>query len=92
MVLSTYVSTLAYQLSLPDGIRENEQQLFAAVKQWLRDQLDWLLVLDQIEDITLIDLLVSPSSRGHVLLTTRLQDTRKRAFSLFISSMDINAR
>ncbi len=86
------MSTLAYQLSLPDGIRENEQQLFAAVKQWLRDQLDWLLVLDQIEDITLIDLLVSPSSRGHVLLTTRLQDTRKRAFSLFISSMDINAR
>ena len=91
MVLSTYISTIANQLSLPDGVRENEQQLFAAVKQWLRDQPDWLLVLDQIEDITLVDALIPPYSQGHVLLTTRLQDTRKRAFALPIPSMNINA-
>lgn len=90
-VLSTYVSLLADRLSLPNAIRQDEQQLFATIKQWLREQPGWLLVLDQIEDMTLIDLLVPPLSSGHALLTTRAQDTRKRASLLSIPSMDINA-
>lgn len=90
-VLSTYVRTLAGQLSLPDSIRQDEQQLFATIKQWLHDQPDWLLVLDQIEDMTLLDLIVPPLSSGRVLLTTRARNTRNHIAILPVSSMDIDS-
>lgn len=90
-VLSTSISSLADRLSVPQSIRQDEQQLFATIKQWLRDRPGWLLVLDQIEDMTLVDLIVPPLSSGHVLLTTREQNTRKRASMLPVPSMDINA-
>ena len=90
-VLSTYVRTLADRLSLPDSIRQDEQQLFATIKQWLRDQPSWLLVLDQIEDMTLLDLIVPPLSSGHVLLTTRVRNTKNYASILPVSSMDIDS-
>ncbi|MBV9615330.1 MAG: tetratricopeptide repeat protein [Ktedonobacteraceae bacterium] len=91
MMLSTYAHTLADQLSLPAAVRENEAQFFAAVKQWLQERPRWLLVLDQIQDITLVDLIVPRSSSGHVLLTTRIYNTGKRAFALFVPSMDTDA-
>ncbi len=87
--LSSYVNTLADRLSLPNAVRENELQFFAAVKQWLRDRPRWLLVLDQIQDIDLIDLIVPSYSRGNVLLTMRTESTRKHA--LFVPSMDVDA-
>ena len=89
-VFSMEVSKLADQFSLSDNDYEDEQQLFTAFKYWLQDQPTWLLVLDQIVDMTLVDLIVPPSSRGHVLLTTRTQATRKRASAISITSMDID--
>jgi tetratricopeptide (TPR) repeat protein len=90
-MLSTYVNSLADQLSLPNAMRENERQFFAACKQWLRDRPRWLLVLDQIEDMTLIDLMVPPSSNGHVLLTMRKPNTWKGALDLPVPSLDVEA-
>ncbi len=91
MMLSTYMTILADQLLLPNAVRENELQFFAAVKKWLRDRPRWLLVLDHIKDITLVDLIVPPSSSGHVLLTMRTQNTQKRASILLVPSMDTDA-
>ncbi len=90
-VFSTEVSKLADQLSLSDKNHEDEQQLFTAFKRWLQDQPTWLLVLDQIVDVTMVDLIVPSRSNGHVLLTTRTQATRKRASAVSITSMPIDA-
>ncbi|WP_165423834.1 FxSxx-COOH system tetratricopeptide repeat protein [Ktedonosporobacter rubrisoli] len=90
-MLSTYVNILSDHLAVPSAVRENERQFFAAVKQWLRDRPHWLLVLDQIEDMSLIDLIVPRLSSGHVLLTMRMPNTRKGILDLPVSSMDINA-
>ncbi len=90
-MLSTYMSILVDRLSLPNAVREDEQQFFVAVRQWLQEQPGWLLVLDHIKDMTLVDLIVPPYSSGHVLLTTRTQSTRKRAFALLVPSMSVDA-
>ena len=93
IMLNTDMLTLANRISLPSAVRENERQFFDAIKQWLRDRPNWLLVLDHIQDkdITLVDLIIPRSSSGHVLLTTRTYNTKKRAFVLFVPSMDDDA-
>ncbi|QBD77802.1 toll/interleukin-1 receptor domain-containing protein [Ktedonosporobacter rubrisoli] len=85
--LSAEVSALADLISLPQKEHFNETQLFAAVKRWLQSQPNWLLVLDQIEDISLLDLLTPTQGNGHVLLTTRTQATGTLATALPIAKM-----
>ena len=89
-VLGKDVRSLVEQFSLPNEYHEDELQLFSAFRQWLQDQSSWLLVLDQIDDVVLIDLVVPLQSRGHVLLTTRMQALGKRASPILITSMDID--
>jgi tetratricopeptide (TPR) repeat protein len=90
-VLGKEVSALADQLSLPYDDREDESLLFASMKRWLQDQSSWLLVLDQLMDMALLDLIVPAQSGGHVLLTTRSQATGKRASTIPITSMSVDA-
>jgi tetratricopeptide (TPR) repeat protein len=90
-VLSTEVDTLADRLALPGKDRMDEQELFTAVKRWLQDHPAWLLVLDQIEDMSLVDLIVPLRSNGHVLLTTRMQATGTLASAVPIMEMDMDA-
>jgi tetratricopeptide (TPR) repeat protein len=89
-LLSKDVSTYTTRFSLPEEDGENENLLFASFKQWLQDQPGWLLVLDYLEDIDLIDLVVPSQSSGHVLLTTRKQATGRHAFPIIIKSMDVD--
>lgn len=90
--LNGEVSALVERLALPRQEREDEEQLFAALKRWLQNQpTSWLLVLDHIDDNTLIDLLVPAQSNGHVLLTTRTQTTGGAASILPITQMDSTA-
>lgn len=89
-LLSKEVSAHAAHLSLPEADEKNEKHLFAAFKRWLQDKPGWLLVLDFLEDITLLDLIIPQHSRGHVLLTTRKQATGGRASPVTISSMDVD--
>ena len=90
-VMSVEVSKLADRFSLPSSVRQDEPQLFDAIKQRLRDLPNWLLVLDQIEDMNLVNLIIPPLSGGRVLLTTRVRDTKRRGTLLPIPSMDPDA-
>jgi hypothetical protein len=89
--LSQDVSTYALQISLPEKDEENEKLLFDSFKRWLKDQSDWLLVLDHLEDFDLIDLVIPTQSKGHVLFTTLLQATGRYALPLAIPSMEVDA-
>ena len=89
-ILSTEVSKFADHFSPSERYDEDEQQLFSAFQHWLQEQPTWLLVLDQIADMTLLDLIIPAHSHGHVLLTTRSQATRKRASAVSITSMSID--
>jgi TIR domain/NB-ARC domain len=90
-VFGSEVRILAAQLPLPQKDWQDEQEIFSAIHRWLQNQPSWLLVLDQIEDIKLLDLIVPLHSNGHVLLTTHIQATGRRASTISVTSMDTNA-
>jgi tetratricopeptide (TPR) repeat protein len=89
--LNAQLSSIAGHLMIPQKDREDEQRLFAAFKLWLQNRQNWLLVLDQIEEMTLVDLIVPRYSDGQVLLTTRKQATGRRGNIISIASMDTDA-
>ncbi len=84
------MNTLAERLAFTEQDRANEDRLFAAVKHWLQSQPSWLLVLDHLDDFTLMNLIVPLQGNGHVLLTTS-QTTRDIASMLSIMPMDTDA-
>ena len=90
-VFNAEVNTLADKIPLSSKDRENEQRLFAALQRWLQNQVRWLLVLDHLEDMTLVNSIVPAQSEGHVLLTTHTQVTRGIASTLSIPSLSTEA-
>src|SRR5207248_1121763 len=52
---------------------QESARVIAAVKDWLRANTGWLLILDNADDLALSRDFLPPSVNGHVLLTTRAQ-------------------
>jgi tetratricopeptide (TPR) repeat protein/DNA-binding XRE family transcriptional regulator len=77
---------LAALLDLP---QHQPQQVMQAVRQWLGEQRDWLLILDNIEDLALIQQVVPAIHQGHLLLTTRAQATGTLAQNIPLKKMDL---
>lgn len=73
--LSTEYVRLA-QLLQVEGRDEKDQQItIKAFKRWLASQRDWLLILDNADDVEMVrDFLPDgPHINGHIILTTRAQ-------------------
>jgi tetratricopeptide (TPR) repeat protein len=74
-------------LGIPILEDTDQDQLIRAVKRWLSEHSNWLLVLDNVEDFELVLNLLPVVRRGHVLLITRAQDTGGTAKSIEIDRM-----
>ena len=62
------------QLAPVFGIVErDQQQIVEAVKRWLNQHTGWLLILDNVEDVTTLQTLLPSMPEGSILLTTRSQ-------------------
>ena len=74
-LLSDYVK-LATLLEVPGRDEQDQHKTVEAVKDWLSRQRDWLLILDNADDLELAaDYLPGGNStNGYVLLTTRAQN------------------
>ena len=60
-------------LKLPEKDELVQQIVVSAVKRWLENHTDWLLILDNIEDLAILEDFIPSTNRGHILLTTRTQ-------------------
>jgi tetratricopeptide (TPR) repeat protein/DNA-binding XRE family transcriptional regulator len=78
---------LAADLDLPGNKDQDPNRVVAAVQNWLRQYLDWLLILDNIEDLGLVNSFVPPDHLGFVLLTTRMRVTERVAPALQLDCM-----
>ncbi len=87
--LSSGILSLADQLGLPAHHNLNEQQRFAAIKQWLQHHDRWLVVLDGLDDIPIMDQFIPLYSNGHVLLTTQSQATGQFAIAIAVDQMTL---
>ncbi len=88
-LLSAGMLSLADQPGIPAHDDLNEQQRFAAIKQWLQHHDRWLVVLDDLEDFSILDQFIPLYSNGHVLLTTQSQATGQFATSVSVDQMTV---
>lgn len=74
-VLEGDLLALAEVLQLPEKSEQNQARVLKAVKQWLSTHHHWLLILDNVEEVSLVDEMLPTECPGHILLTTREQAT-----------------
>jgi tetratricopeptide (TPR) repeat protein len=80
---SSYLS-IAMLLRLPEQEEREIVRIVQAVKSWLQTHSGWLLILDNVEDLTLLFNFLPPVGRGHVLITTQKAATLEIASALRI--------
>nr|MDZ7999968.1 FxSxx-COOH system tetratricopeptide repeat protein [Aulosira sp. DedVER01a] len=66
---------LAELLKLPISQEQDESIIINAVKQWLATHNDWLLIVDNADEIAMLREYLPGAHQGYVLLTTRAQAT-----------------
>lgn len=71
-LISTFVS-IAHLLDLTQKDEQDQMIAVEAVKAWLAERSQWLLILDNADELVLIKEYLPPAFQGHVLLTTRAQ-------------------
>ncbi len=81
---------LASLLHLPEKGVHDQNIIIAAVKQWLTQQPDWLLILDNVDDIVMVrDFLPDAgNTNGRILFTTRAPSMGTIARCITIEKMN----
>ncbi|HEY1348002.1 MAG TPA: FxSxx-COOH system tetratricopeptide repeat protein [Ktedonobacteraceae bacterium] len=72
MLILDFVA-IANILDLEEKNDQDQMHIIAAVKQWLANNKGWLLILDNIHEIDLINEFLPTEVNNHVLLTTQAQ-------------------
>jgi tetratricopeptide (TPR) repeat protein len=86
-LISDYVN-IADILQLPE-VRAQEQNLaVGAVKRWFDANPDWLLILDNADDLTLVREFLPATPKGRTILTTRAQATGAIATNIEVLKME----
>ena len=71
-LVSDFVS-FAEMLNLPEKEAQDQGRAVDAVKRWLDSHTDWLLILDDADDMVMVNDFIPLARKGHILLTTRAQ-------------------
>jgi tetratricopeptide (TPR) repeat protein len=69
--LTSEFVAVAHVLGLPERDVQDQAVIVEAVLRWLRQQVGWLLVLDNVDDLAVVEPFMPKAGRGHLLLTTR---------------------
>ena len=83
-LVADYVA-LAERLGLSKKGEQDQSRMVAAVKQWLEIHPKWLLILDNVDDLSLAQEFLPDEHNGYVLLTTRAQ-----ALGTFAESIEVD--
>jgi len=85
-LVADYV-TLAALLDLPEQAEQDQPLTVAAVKRWLAAHADWLLILDNADDLLLAQEFLPTSHKGYVLCTTRAHAAGALAASIEVEQL-----
>lgn len=67
---SEFVS-IARVLGLPESNEQDQRVIIQAVMHWLQKHAGWLLILDNVDKLAVVEPFLPKAGRGHLLLTTR---------------------
>jgi tetratricopeptide (TPR) repeat protein/transcriptional regulator with XRE-family HTH domain len=87
-LLVSDLALLAEELRLADQGTRDQQRLLGVVQHWLRHNSGWLLVLDNVEDLTILPDLFLDVAGGALLLTTRSSITGTLAQAIELDELD----
>ncbi len=87
--LLTDLVSLAQVVGLPEKDEPDQNRIVQAVKCWLNEYPNWLLILDNVEDLSVLEDVLPSQARGHLLLTTRAQSTGIFAQSIDLDQMEL---
>lgn len=82
------VVSLAEVLNLVEQNEPDQSLVVDAVKRWLQNHSKWLLILDNIVDLGVVDDFIPSIPKGHILITTRSQATGPLANSIAVEKME----
>ena len=71
-VLTSEFVNIAHLLQLSEKDEQDQNLIVEAVMRWLRVNSQWLLILDNIENLAVTAPFIPLAGCGHILLTTRL--------------------
>lgn len=81
--------TLAEQLALKVKGGQDPLQKVAAVKEWLTIHSDWLLILDNADDLPMTQEFLPDPHNGYILYTTRAQASGTIAESIEVDQLNV---
>lgn len=86
-ILLAGYAALAEELNLPEKDEQDQNVMLQAVRRWLQTHTNWLLILDNADDLSLVEPLLPPMYGGRVLLTTRAQATGRFAHRIEVDTL-----
>jgi hypothetical protein len=86
---SGYVA-LAHLMSLPERDEPDQNIIIEAVLRWLRLHINWLLIYDNIDDLSVAEPFLPKAGAGHLLFTTRAHAFAGLAQRLDVQKMEPN--
>lgn len=87
-LISDYVS-IAGTLQLLEARAQEQNLAVGAVKRWFDANPDWLLILDNADDLSLArEFMPATPPKGHIILTTRAQATGAIATNVNVEQME----
>ena len=81
-------AAMAGLLNLREKDAEDQSLAVSAVKRWLENNDSWLLILDNADELAMAREFIPSIRMGHVLLTTRAQNTRPIAVRQAVERME----
>lgn len=69
-------------------VQQDQHKIIEAVKRWFQSHTDWLLILDNADDISMVQGFIPSGSKGHILLTTRAHATGQFARRIEVEKME----
>jgi len=88
-VLASDFGAIAYLLNLPEKKGRNQGRIIDAVMRWLQDHSEWLLILDNANDVKVVKEFLPSLNTGHILLTTCAQAMGEMAQPVGVEEMEI---
>src|SRR3989442_10604131 len=64
--LASDFAAIAALLNLPEKQEQDQSHIVAAVKRWLQAHTNWLLILDNVEDVEATSDFIPSTVRGHI--------------------------
>jgi tetratricopeptide (TPR) repeat protein len=85
--LASDYASLATKLDLPEKAATEQRVTVEAVKDWLRQNRNWLLIFDNVPDAISVRDYIPGGGTGHVLVTSRYPNWRGLAQPLSVQTM-----